>query len=366
MNQKKIFFFSFLIIVLLFVSATFCFAQKELELNYPSIHDIKIEITTVSLGEYIKYIFYFAIAISGLLAFGALIYGGVRYLASAGNPAAVTDAKDQIFAGILGLVILLSSYLILNTIDPQLVTLKTPEITLLATTTLPSLEEGSLCFYDKNCGDGNRKLLNCLNGAYPQKPAEGDIESVVASGTMAVAFFELPYYGGKRICLKDSSALCDLTKYSFSGNLFDSINDDINSVNILPPEKCELPGEILPAGSKDNFSAAVIAYKNKNFGSPAVLTFFGEGEGRSTEPPDVIKSIKIKDGSLAIRLFSETNYGATGGRTICFKNNVQDLTQYAYSGWWKFKIGWDIRIRSIKIINNSDCNNEGSTEEVEK
>ncbi|GAI38764.1 unnamed protein product, partial [marine sediment metagenome] len=48
------------------------------------------------------------------------VYGGFLYLISAGAPVKMIAAKDQITGGILGLVILLSSYLILTTINPQL------------------------------------------------------------------------------------------------------------------------------------------------------------------------------------------------------------------------------------------------------
>jgi hypothetical protein len=59
----------------------------------------------------------------GVICFGALLYGGFRYLISVGSPAAMADARDQIFSAILGLIILFSAYLILKTINPELVIL---------------------------------------------------------------------------------------------------------------------------------------------------------------------------------------------------------------------------------------------------
>ena len=47
--------------------------------------------------------------IIGIVVLGALIYGGFRYLTSAGKPAAMADAKDQIFSAFLGLIILFSA-----------------------------------------------------------------------------------------------------------------------------------------------------------------------------------------------------------------------------------------------------------------
>ena len=99
--------------------------QPPLEVTYPQIPGAERPTTVKTpLPEYVKYIFNFSIMIAGFIAFIAVFYGGVRYLTSAGNPSIMGDAKSQIFAGFLGLIILLSSYLILTTINPQLVILK--------------------------------------------------------------------------------------------------------------------------------------------------------------------------------------------------------------------------------------------------
>lgn len=107
-----------------------CLAQgKELEIHYPEVSGAETPTTTKTfLPAYIEYIFTWAIIIAGLLAFFALVYGGILYLTSAGNPSKMSDAREQIIAGFLGLIILLSSFLILNTIDPQLVILEKPKL----------------------------------------------------------------------------------------------------------------------------------------------------------------------------------------------------------------------------------------------
>ena len=125
---KKILSFFFLVF-LIFLFSKFVLAQeKELEVKYPEIGGwrptVIKEITEKEFAEYIKYIFNIAIFISGLVAFGVIVYGGIRYLTSAGSPAAIKDAKSYITGGILGLIFLFSSYLILTTINPQLVILR--------------------------------------------------------------------------------------------------------------------------------------------------------------------------------------------------------------------------------------------------
>lgn len=99
------------------------------ELKYPSIEGV----VPVAEGEdvlpkFIKYIFYFAIAISGFIAFAALVYGGIKYLLSAGNASAMDEGKRQVIAGSLGIILLLGSVLLLNTINPQIVRLELKKV----------------------------------------------------------------------------------------------------------------------------------------------------------------------------------------------------------------------------------------------
>jgi hypothetical protein len=127
-NQTKIkrLFLSFLIAIFFFGIFTFSFAQdKSLEVEYPEILGYKPETVTSSLPEYVNYIFNFAVWAGGLTAFGVLVWAGIRYLTSTGSPEPRRDAKKQFQAALLGLAILFSSYLILTTINPQLVILGT-------------------------------------------------------------------------------------------------------------------------------------------------------------------------------------------------------------------------------------------------
>jgi hypothetical protein len=69
---------------------------------------------------------YFA-GVAGILATVMIMYGGIQYVISFGNPGRLQTAKDTIFSAMVGLVITLGSYIILFTINPNLVTLKLPE-----------------------------------------------------------------------------------------------------------------------------------------------------------------------------------------------------------------------------------------------
>ncbi len=70
----------------------------------------------------------FALAIGGLLAFGAIVYGAVKYTVAAGNPSGQSDAKDQMTQALLGLVLLLSAFMILRFVNPDILTLRLPTL----------------------------------------------------------------------------------------------------------------------------------------------------------------------------------------------------------------------------------------------
>ncbi len=87
-----------------------------LEVDYPNIGDTNAPTIKSGLPEFISYIFSFALMIGGLLAFAILVYGGISYLVSLGDPGKLQLARSRIFNALLGLALLLSSYLFLDLI----------------------------------------------------------------------------------------------------------------------------------------------------------------------------------------------------------------------------------------------------------
>jgi hypothetical protein len=99
---------------------------RELEVTYPKIFGIEPKTVAFGLVEYTAYIFNFAIAVVGLIAFAVLVWAGIRYLTSVGKPEETKTARKQIKSAIGGIIILLLSYLILTTINPRLIILDLP------------------------------------------------------------------------------------------------------------------------------------------------------------------------------------------------------------------------------------------------
>src|SRR3989344_9442372 len=78
---------------------------------------------TTSLGGYLSNIYALGIGLAGVLAVLMIVIGGLQYIGSGMSPSGKNDARDRITNAVLGLLLALLSWLILNTIDPNLVSL---------------------------------------------------------------------------------------------------------------------------------------------------------------------------------------------------------------------------------------------------
>ena len=70
------------------------------------------------ISSYFQWVFVFGISIAGILAVLMIVVGGIEYLTAYGNPSKVESAKDRITQAILGLLLAITGWLILNTINP--------------------------------------------------------------------------------------------------------------------------------------------------------------------------------------------------------------------------------------------------------
>jgi len=165
--KRKITIFILLFIIIsfslfpLFVSL----AQKPkipLEVQYPSFPGVPAppRSGTTDISRYLLYIYGVTVALSGIVVFVVLIYGGIKYLTSAGNPSKMSDAKDQIFAGFIGLGIVLASFLILNEINPELTNVSPP--------LPPEIGRGIILYTDKTCGAGADGHPGIIEGQPPE------------------------------------------------------------------------------------------------------------------------------------------------------------------------------------------------------
>jgi len=76
------------------------------------------------LARYIKALYDYGMIICGILAAIVLMGGGVLWLTSGGDSGKVSQAKELIIGSLTGTVILFSSWIILNTINPDLLKMR--------------------------------------------------------------------------------------------------------------------------------------------------------------------------------------------------------------------------------------------------
>jgi hypothetical protein len=88
-------------------------------------------------GAFVADFYWFALIIGGVIAFGVVVYGGIKYMTSAGNPSGQSDAKEWIEAAILGILLLAGVYFILSVINPQLLNLNLPGLTAVNISSIP-------------------------------------------------------------------------------------------------------------------------------------------------------------------------------------------------------------------------------------
>jgi len=124
MRKKALIFF----IVIFLTIPIFSFGQTPLEVDYPLTPGgeapTTVEATTLAL--YIKYIYNISFGIAAVIAFIAIVYAGFLYLSSVGDPNKIKEAKSRIFSALLGIGILLISYVLLIAINPETIMLITP------------------------------------------------------------------------------------------------------------------------------------------------------------------------------------------------------------------------------------------------
>jgi len=115
-------------LVFSFIVVTSVAAQINLNLDpYPKLFGIDLATKEGQrLDNIIAWFYAFVVTISGLAAFAIIVWAGIKWMTSAGSPTATADAKDRIQKALLGLLLILSSVIILQTINPELGSLRIP------------------------------------------------------------------------------------------------------------------------------------------------------------------------------------------------------------------------------------------------
>jgi len=99
------------------------------------------------LGEYIRIFYEFFVTSAGILAAAMMVIAGYKWITAAGNTSIISGAKEQIMSAVFGLILALTSYMILNAINPNIVSLQPLVIPVVDTMTLGG-EASRKCDFD--------------------------------------------------------------------------------------------------------------------------------------------------------------------------------------------------------------------------
>ena len=88
-------------------------------------------ITVSWLAEYIAAIYQYLVGAATILAIVMIMYGGFRWITAAGDAGKIGEAKKTIVGAVIGLILALGSYTILNLINPDLVSFKSLRLALI-------------------------------------------------------------------------------------------------------------------------------------------------------------------------------------------------------------------------------------------
>ncbi|MFH0846354.1 MAG: pilin [Patescibacteria group bacterium] len=159
-------------------------------INYQALQPLPgLEDKNIDLGVYLKGVFNFGIGIASALAVLMIVIGGFQYMTQEAI-SGKTDAKIKIQNAVIGLILALTSYLILYTLDKDLVTFDFEE-------KLPAIEkiEGSTSSSGQT-DEKNPNTWKCFEGTPTRCYCQGS--DCYLSGE--ADYIETPYKTG--MCCK--------------------------------------------------------------------------------------------------------------------------------------------------------------------
>lgn len=337
LKKQQIYSIIILSVLLFLFSSNFVLA---LEAKYPPLPMLPVVTETSGIEDIIGYWIGFGIYIATTITMVSFAFGAVQFMVSAGNPSNTGEGRDRMISSIIGLVLIMTSGLILRTINPRIVEV-----------TLAPLEGVKGIFYIKGsekksvpywvddstevvasgynqikyeCENNNAPALLFWkypkigfdnNGSYNnvqiQKLGCGATTSVAPSFKMS---YETPgvYFFLKTGCSGFSSEVNVLSGESIS----DPFSEKIKSIKIIND-------------AQNKIEYGVIFHQLENKRGQCQIPIEGEGchpVNIAAKSLDIYKMNKVpKDSGDGVIFYSEPwgwNTGVQGGKYVVSKNQV--------------------------------------------
>ncbi|MFM2414415.1 MAG: hypothetical protein RI911_108 [Candidatus Parcubacteria bacterium] len=87
------------------------------------INNQSIYAYTENLGEFINAVFRMTISIAAVVAVCQFVYGGIVYMMTESGAVQMGESKERMRNALLGLIMLLATYVVFNQINPELLNL---------------------------------------------------------------------------------------------------------------------------------------------------------------------------------------------------------------------------------------------------
>jgi len=81
----------------------------------------EVKVDSSLLGNYISVLYQYLLYVAGVLAVIVIMVGGFQWITAGGNQSKIGEAKERVMSAIIGLFLALGSYLLLFTINPDLI-----------------------------------------------------------------------------------------------------------------------------------------------------------------------------------------------------------------------------------------------------
>lgn len=130
---------------------------------FGTLSTITFDGTTAPIAKYIESVYKYAIGAVAILAAVVMIIGGAVWMTAAGSQTRIGEAKQWITGALIGLVLSLCSFMILQTVNPDLVAFKPIAVTQVKPPTGAATQQKILGCCITNClYDLYEKRQNCI------------------------------------------------------------------------------------------------------------------------------------------------------------------------------------------------------------
>ncbi len=166
-----------------FVEGKKCSPKFTPNVPIPGLFEGTQDVDESLFGRYVNSFYIFFAGVAGILAVVMMMWGGFHYITSGGSPARMAQGKEIISNAVIGLILLLTSYLLLNTINPRLTKLRIPTIAYVpeilqrgyyceaqgALAVAEAKRQGKLCGAEVKYKDESGKEQTCISLAVEDK-----------------------------------------------------------------------------------------------------------------------------------------------------------------------------------------------------